>query len=101
MSLFSELKRRNVFRVGIAYLVTAWLVAQVAELAFDSFGAPDWVMKTLIFLMAIGLPFALIFDPGEMERALEISGCSGVQMKITKSLTRGDDLTESDCGPAR
>ena len=61
MSLFSELKRRNVFRVGIAYLVTAWLVAQVAELAFDSFGAPDWVMKTLIFLMAIGLPFALIF----------------------------------------
>ena len=61
MSLFSELKRRNVFRVGIAYLVTAWLVAQVAELALDSFGAPDWVMKTLIFLMAIGLPFALLF----------------------------------------
>ena len=61
MSVFSELKRRNVFRVGIAYLVTAWLVAQVAELAFDSFGAPDWVMKSLIFLMAMGLPFALIF----------------------------------------
>jgi TolB-like protein/Flp pilus assembly protein TadD len=61
MSVFSELKRRNVFRVGIAYFVTAWLVAQVAELAFDSFGAPDWVMKSLIFLMAIGLPFALIF----------------------------------------
>jgi TolB-like protein/Tfp pilus assembly protein PilF len=61
MSVISELKRRNVFRVGIAYVVAAWLVAQVAELAFDSFGAPDWVMKSLIFLMAIGLPFALIF----------------------------------------
>ena len=61
MSIFVELKRRNVIRVAIAYLVTSWLVAQVAELAFDSFGTPDWVMKTLLFLLAIGLPFALLF----------------------------------------
>jgi TolB-like protein len=61
MSIFAELRRRNVFRVAIAYLVTAWLVAQVAQLAFESFGTPDWVMKTLIFLLAIGLPFAVIF----------------------------------------
>ena len=61
MSIFSELKRRNVFRVAIAYSVTAWLVAQVAELAFDSFGTPEWVMKTLLFVLATGLIFAVIF----------------------------------------
>jgi len=61
MSLFAELKRRNVFRASIAYVITAWLVAQVAELAADSFGAPDWVMKMFITLLALGLPLATIF----------------------------------------
>jgi len=61
MSFLGELKRRNVFRVAIAYTVTSWLVAQVAELALESFGAPDWVMKTLLLVLALGLPFALIF----------------------------------------
>lgn len=61
MSIVSELRRRNVFRVAIAYSVTAWLVAQVAELAFDSFGTPEWVMKTLLFVLLIGLIFAVFF----------------------------------------
>jgi len=61
MSLFQELKRRNVFKVAVAYIVVAWLVAQVLELAFDSFGAPDWVMKTVLVLLAAGLLFAVIF----------------------------------------
>ena len=61
MSLFSELQRRNVFRVALAYSVVAWLVAQVAELAFDSFGTPDWAMKTLLFVLVMGLPIAVIF----------------------------------------
>ena len=59
MSLFNELKRRNVFRVGLAYMVVGWLVAQVADLALESFGAPDWVMKTLLFLILIGFLIAL------------------------------------------
>lgn len=61
MSFFSELKRRNVIRVAAAYLVTAWLVAQIAELALDSFGSPDWVMKTILLVMVLGLPFVVIF----------------------------------------
>ena len=61
MSFFSELRRRNVIRVAIAYSVTGWLVAQVAELALESFGAPGWVMKTLLLFLVLGLPFALIF----------------------------------------
>ena len=61
MSLFNELKRRNVFRVGIAYIVVAWLVAQVLQLVFESFGTPGWAIKSVLVLLAIGLPFALFF----------------------------------------
>jgi len=61
LSLFNELKRRNVFRVGIAYIVVAWLVAQVLQLVFESFGTPAWAIKSVLVLLAIGLPFALFF----------------------------------------
>ena len=61
MSFFEELKRRNVVRVSIGYIIVAWLVAQVVELAAESFGAPEWVMKMVITLLALGLPFAIFF----------------------------------------
>ncbi len=59
--LFNELKRRNVVRVGLAYVLVAWLLAQVAELALDSFDAPVWVIKSVLLLLALGLPVALFF----------------------------------------
>lgn len=61
MSLLQELKRRNVIRVGIAYVVIAWIIAQVADLALESFKAPDWVIQTVLLLLALGLPLALFF----------------------------------------
>ena len=61
MSFIDELKRRNVFRVGVAYVIVAWLIAQVTELALDSFATPDWVMQTVLFLLIIGFPLALLF----------------------------------------
>lgn len=61
MSLFAELKRRNVVRVGIAYIVISWILAQVAEFAFENFGAPDWVLKTVVVVLLLGLPLALFF----------------------------------------
>ncbi len=61
MSLFVELKRRNVFRVGIAYVVTSWLILQVADIVLDNTPAPDWIMQVIMLLMAIGLPVALLF----------------------------------------
>jgi len=61
MSLLEELKRRNVFRVAIAYVVLAWLMAQVAELLLQTFGAPDWVLKSLLAFFLIGFPFAVFF----------------------------------------
>ena len=60
-NFFSELRRRNVFKVGAAYVIVGWLIAQVAELALDSFEAPSWVMKTILLLLALGLPVALLF----------------------------------------
>ena len=64
MGFFEELKRRNVIRVGLAYAVIAWLIAQVAELALDSFEAPAWVIKTILLMLALGLPLALFFCLG-------------------------------------
>lgn len=61
MSIFNELKRRNVFRVAIAYVVMAWLMAQVAEMLLDAFGSPEWVLKTLLGLFLLGFPFAVFF----------------------------------------
>lgn len=58
---FSELKRRNVVRVGLAYAVVGWLVFQVGEVLFPTFGAPEWIFKSLILIIALGFPFALLF----------------------------------------
>ena len=52
MGFLGELKRRNVVRVGIAYVVIAWLLAQVAEFAFENFGAPEWVLEDLCCCVA-------------------------------------------------
>ena len=56
-----ELKRRNVFRVTVAYVMLAWIIAQVAELALDSFESPTWVIRTILLLLALGLPLAVFF----------------------------------------
>lgn len=60
MSFFDELKRRNVFKVGIAYAVTSWLLIQVTDILFDSIGSPPWVMQAMFVLLATGFVIALI-----------------------------------------
>ncbi len=62
MSLYTELQRRNVVRVGIAYAVIGWILAQIAEFAFGNFGVPEWVLKTVVVLLLLGLPLALFFE---------------------------------------
>ncbi|MFT5501816.1 MAG: TolB-like protein, partial [Woeseiaceae bacterium] len=61
MSFFAELKRRNVVRVGVAYAVIGWALAQVAEFAVENFGAPDWTLKIFVVFLMLGLPLALFF----------------------------------------
>ena len=60
-SLLTELRRRNVFRVAFAYAVVAWLLAQISDLAFGNFGAPDWVPKSVLFLLILGFPLVIFF----------------------------------------
>src|SRR3982751_6996139 len=59
-SLFSELKRRNVYKVAVAYAVVSWLVVQVATQVFPFLEIPNWVIRLVIALIAIGFPVALI-----------------------------------------
>jgi TolB-like protein/Tfp pilus assembly protein PilF len=61
MSFFAELKRRNVVRVGAAYVIIGWVIAQVAEFAFENFAAPPWVLKSVVVILLLGLPLVLFF----------------------------------------
>ena len=61
MSLFAELKRRNVIRMAGLYLVGAWLVVQVAGTLLPVFDAPAWLMKTLVIALALAFLPALVF----------------------------------------
>ena len=91
-NLFQELSRRNVFRVGIAYGVIAWVVAQVAELALDSFEAPAWVMKTLLLLMSLGAPLVMIIawayelTPEGVKREKDVDRSQSITQKTAHKL---------------
>jgi len=62
MSLISELKRRNVLRAAFAYAVVFWLLVQVAGLLLDAFSAPPWIFRSLIILLAMGFPVAVVLS---------------------------------------
>jgi len=57
---FGELKRRNVYKVGVAYAVVAWLLMQVASQIFPFFEVPNWVVRLVVLLLVSGFPIALI-----------------------------------------
>src|SRR6266853_1250721 len=57
---FSELKRRNVYKVAIAYAVVAWLLMQIATQVFPFLEIPNWAIRLVIMLVAIGFPIALV-----------------------------------------
>jgi TolB-like protein len=59
-NFFAELKRRNVYKVAIAYAVVAWLVLQAASILFPTFEAPPWMMKIFVAVIALGFPIALV-----------------------------------------
>ena len=59
--LFEELKRRNVFRVAIAYLAVAWAALQAADIVLDNIASPAWLMQVLMLFLLIGFPIAVVF----------------------------------------
>ena len=77
MSLLGELKRRNVFKVGAAYLALAWLVLEVSTTVTPLLNLPDWLPRVLLWIGIIGFPFVLVFSwfyeltPEGLERETE------------------------------
>src|SRR5262249_4692889 len=63
-NLLTELKQRNVIRMAGLYLVGAWLVVQVAGTVLPMFGAPEWLPRTVVVLLAIGFVPAVVFSWG-------------------------------------
>ena len=94
MSFINELKRRNVIRVGFAYAVSGWVIAQVADLALESFGSPQWVMKTLLFLIFIGFIIALFIawayelTPEGVKRAEDVDSDDSITRQTGRKLDR-------------
>src|SRR5919201_1185277 len=62
MNFFSELKRRNVYKVAVAYAVVAWLLIQAASILFPAFDAPASAIKILVIILVLGFPVALVFS---------------------------------------
>ena len=74
---FRELRRRHVFRIGVAYLISAWLLLQVGAILFPAFGAPHWAIRLLFGILALGfvatliLAWAFEFTPEGVRRTEE------------------------------
>lgn len=60
MSLWTELSRRDVVKVGLAYLAFAWLIIQVAATVLPAFGGPVWILRAVIVAFVLGFPIALV-----------------------------------------
>ena len=59
-NFFAELKRRNVYKVAVAYTVVGWLVIQISSTVLPTFHASEWILQTLLVLVALGFPIALV-----------------------------------------
>jgi TolB-like protein/tetratricopeptide (TPR) repeat protein len=95
MSFFEELRRRNVFRVAVAYLVSAWVALQLADIVLESIEAPNWVIQA--FMLAIGLGFvpALIFawafemTPEGIKKEKHVDRSQSITQKTGQRMNRG------------
>ena len=94
MSLFAELKRRNVIRMAGLYLVAAWLVVQAAETVLPAFDVPGWVLRALIILLALGFIPALIFSwvfeltPDGLKRDTEVDPQQSISGQTAQRMDR-------------
>ena len=96
MSLFAELRRRNVIRMAGLYLVGAWLIVQVAETVLPAFDVPGWVLRAIIIVLALGFIPALVFSwvfeitPDGLKRD---AGANAANPAGSRTARRMDNLT--------
>ncbi|PYK22811.1 MAG: hypothetical protein DME52_13820, partial [Verrucomicrobia bacterium] len=60
LNFFAELKRRNVYKVAVAYIVAAWALSQGIAQVFPVFDVPNWAIRSIVLLIIVGLPIALV-----------------------------------------
>ncbi len=94
MSFFEELKRRNVFRVGMAYVISAWVLLQFADLVLENIQAPEWVIKVFMLALAIGFPLAIFFawafemTPEGIKKEKDVDRSQSIAPKTGRRLDR-------------
>ena len=94
MNFISELKRRNVIRMAGLYLVGAWLITQVAATVLPMFGAPEWIARSVVILLAIGfipaMIFAWIFEltPDGLKRDAEVTPDQSIAPQTARKMER-------------
>ena len=94
MTFFQELRRRNVFRVAIAYLLGAWVLLQIVDFVLDAISAPNWIVQVFILAAAIGLPVVAIFSwvfemtPEGVKRESEIDRSQSISPVTGRKLDR-------------
>lgn len=92
MSLFAELKRRNVFRVALLYLVASWLIIQVADVGISLLGLPIWTGRLIFLLLAIAFPLVMVFSwayeitPEGLRREKEVDRDTSITHETAKKL---------------
>ena len=92
MGLFSELRRRNVFKVALLYAVASWLLVWVVNHLVDGVGLSPWVSEYVLLLLAIGFPVALIFawvyeiTPAGLQKAIEVDQTQSIVYKTGQKL---------------
>ena len=92
MSFIKELKRRNVFKVGIAYLVSCWLIIQVADILLENIGTPAWVLQTIFVVLGVGFFIAMFFawafelTPDGVKREKEVDRSQSIAPQTGKKL---------------
>jgi adenylate cyclase len=92
MSLFFELKRRNVFRVALLYAVASWLILQVTDVGMSLLGLPEWTGRFVFFLLLIGLPLVILFSwayeitPEGLKKESEVSRDESITLETARKL---------------
>src|SRR2546423_3907368 len=92
-NFFAELKRRNVYKVAVAYAVVAWLLIQAASIILPTFEAPSWVIKVLMAALTLGFPLAIILawafeiTPEGIKRAEDLSPNESITHRPGRKLT--------------
>ena len=94
MSLFAELRRRNIFRVALLYAAAAWLILEIGSLCVDYANLPEWIYRFTFAMLIIGFPLALVLSwiyeitPEGLKREFEVDLSDSITTKTGQVLLK-------------